>query len=198
MKSNQDPRVLFVICQNCFYVVVFSLVKNLNKLENYKLMIDSTREHSRLMVAGSKVIMPRATKRTPITKPVTKLPDHTSKLCPRCYDAGKMVKRSRTYRLYGPFTLAECKQDLWVQPPRMEKYRWFLEILPMLPSADWLALPSKDSPWYECRCIATCRHHGTEDIEALDYRRQFGPIRLPEIWFKRFLTRTVELITPVW
>ena len=135
---------------------------------------------------------PRATRRFPIVEHPTKLPDHTSKLCPHCLkEEGLTVSRTRTYHLIGPMRLEDCDISLPVHEPRVSNH-----VIWKVLCLAWLVTPSPNSPWYENRCFATChRRHGLERVSELEYRRQFGRIRWFHIWFKK-ATRTIEQIIP--
>jgi hypothetical protein len=105
----------------------------------------------------------------------------TSKWCPICLGDGRRVRRIRTHQRNGPLRLNQCANlpdheprfnlagKWWQAGPVRRFVRGF--IAPPLTPTDW--------PWFECWTIAHCPHcKDTVRVPELEYRRQFGLIRL--------------------
>ncbi len=161
-------------------------------------MIDTSLMNA--LQAGKRIISSDSskTKRNRILEPPppSKLPDQTSKYCPVCLkENNKKVKRRRHYRLYGPLRRSECDPNLPELSARVSSRKtwWNVGLI------RWLIAPpdpATEYPWFESRTFATCPRHGYVEVLALNGKRQFGRIRRPFLWFKVWVTRTLDIVIP--
>ena len=156
---------------------------------------------TKTLAAGARICgsgLPR-TKRLlvlPIAEP-SKLADQTSKYCPQCWaEENRKVKRRRHYRLNGPLFKSDCDKSLPMLHARISSRDSWWNVGPIR----WLIAPpdpATEYPWFESRVYATCPKHGYTEIRELNGIRQFGKIRLPFLWFKCWVTRTLDFVIPL-
>ncbi len=131
-----------------------------------------------------------------IFKP-TKVPMHTSKLCPHCLrENGRKTNRKREYTLIGPMHISQCEAGLPKRSPKTDysKLPWSLKPL------KWLFAPpdsSMEYGWFEIRARAICEFHGKEIVRELSGIRQFGRFRRLLIWFRAKIIHTLDLVIPI-
>lgn len=156
---------------------------------------------TRALNAGKRIITSSNSKtrriRTPELPQPSKLPDQSSKYCPQCLaENNQKVKRRRHYRLYGPLFKSDCGQNLLVLSARVSSRKAWWNVGPIR----WLIAPpdpATEYPWFESRTFARCPRHGDTEVSELNGIRQFGRIRRPFLWFKVWVTRTLDIVIPL-